>query len=256
VDANPEPPAVPRERAAQLVRDGLFEFNPARHDYGDKTFLGHPIKGSGLPEVEAALDILARHPATAHHIARQLAVYFVADAPPEPLVKRIAETWQKTDGNIAAMLSVLFHSPEFAASAGARFKDPMQYALSAVRAAYDDKVILNAAPVLGWINRMAEGLYNHQTPDGYPMTSEAWNAPGQLAVRFEIARQIGSGSAGLFRPDGPGAVDHPAYPRLENALYYERLRALMSTSTRAALDQAISPQDWNTLFLCSPEFMY
>ena len=52
------------------------------------------------------------------------------------------------------------------------------------------------------------------------MNSAAWNGPGQMALRFEIARQIGSGSAGLFKPDGPGAVDQPAFPLLQNALYF------------------------------------
>ena len=66
---------------------------------------------------------------------------------------------------------------------------------------------MNTAPIQGWLNRLAEGLYNHETPDGYPLTSSSWNGPGQLALRFEIAKQIGSGSAGLFKPDRPGATD-------------------------------------------------
>ena len=74
-------------------------------------------------------------------------------------------------------------------------------------------------------------------------------------VRFEIARQIGSGSSGLFKPDVPGAVDQPAFPLIANALYFNGLRQTLGPSTLAALDQAISPQDWNTLFLSSPEFM-
>jgi len=49
VDPRPEPPQLPPDRAGQLVRDGLFEFNPARHDYGDKLFLGHPIKEADCP---------------------------------------------------------------------------------------------------------------------------------------------------------------------------------------------------------------
>ena len=102
---------------------------------------------------------------------------------------------------------------------------------------------------------MAEGLYNHETPDGYPMTSAAWSGPGQMAMRFEIARQIGSGGAGLFKPDGQGAIDHPGYPQLQNALYFSTVEQGLAPPTRTALDQAVSPQDWNTLFLASPEFM-
>ena len=125
-----------------------------------------------------------------------------------------------------------------------------------MRLAYDDRVILNTGPIQGWLNRMAQGLYNHETPDGYPMIAAAWNGPGQLAVRFEIARQIGSGSAGLFRPDGQGALDRPGFPLIQNALYYQGLSDALGASTKAVLDQSTSAQDWNTLFLSSPEFMF
>ena len=57
-----------------------------------------------------------------------------------------------------------------------------------------------------WLNRIGEGLFNHETPDGYSMASASWNAPGQMTVRFEIVRQIGSGSADLFKPDVPNAM--------------------------------------------------
>jgi len=256
IDPNPDNPKLTLAMQAQLVRDGLFEFNPARHDHGDKVFLGHTIKGAGMPEINEVLDILAREPATARHVSREIATFFVSDNPPPALVDRMTQTFQRTDGDIAAVLSTLFRSPEFAASTGEKFKDPVHYVLSAVRLAYDDKPILNTAPIQGWLNRMAEGIYNHDTPDGYSMNSTAWNGPGQLAVRFEIARQIGSGSAGLFKPAEPNAVDHPAFPRLMNALYFSGLRRNLGPATAAALDQAVSPQDWNILFLCSPEFMY
>ncbi|MGJ4946416.1 DUF1800 domain-containing protein [Bradyrhizobium sp. HKCCYLS1011] len=257
IDLKPEDPKLKPELQSQLVREGALEFNPARHDYGDKTFLGHVIKGRGLAEVDEALDILVHHPATATHLSRQIATYFVADNPPEALVQKMAQTFRTSDGDIAAVLGTMVHSPEFAASLkpGARFKDPVQYVLSAVRLAYDDKIVLNTAPIQGWINRLGEGLFNHETPDGYALTSASWNGPGQMMVRFEIARQVGSGSAGLFKPDGPNAVERPAFPLLQNALYYEGLKQTLTPTTQAALEQAISPQDWNTLFLSSPEFM-
>ena len=126
---------------------------------------------------------------------------------------------------------------------------------SAVRLASDDKVILNTAPIQNWLNRLGEGLFNHETPDGYAMTSASWNGPGQMMLRFEIARQIGSGSSGLFKQEGPNTVDQPAFPLIQNSLYFNGLRQTLGSTTLAALDQAISPQDWNTLFLSSPEFM-
>ena len=79
--------------------------------------------------------------------------------------------------------------------------------------------------------------------------------PGPDETRFEIARQIGSGSAGLFKPDMPGAVDNPAFPQIENALYFDGLQQTLRPGDARRLDQALSPQDWNTLFLSSPDFM-
>jgi uncharacterized protein (DUF1800 family) len=257
IDVKPDNPKLSPELQPQLVREGAFEFNPARHDYSDKVLLSHSIKGRGLAEVDEALDILARHPATATHLSRQIATYFVSDNPPDSLVQKMAQAFKATDGDIAAVLNAMVHAPEFTATLkpGSRFKDPMQYALSAVRLAYDNKVILNTAPVQNWLNRMGEGLFNHETPDGYSMSSASWNGPGQMMVRFEIARQIGSGSAGLFKPDLPNAVDQPAFPLLQNALYFNGLRQTLGPATLTTLDKAISPQDWNALFLSSPEFM-
>jgi uncharacterized protein (DUF1800 family) len=255
VDLSPNAPNLKPAYQGLYVRAGLFEFNPNRHDFGDKVFLGRTIRGSGFGEVEQALDILAREPATAHHVCLQLATYFLGDAPPPAVVDRMADTFRRSDGDIAQVLRTLFKSKAFDASLGSKFKDPIHYAVSSVRLAYDERVILNTGPIQGWLNRMAEGLYNHETPDGYPMIAAAWDGPGQLAVRFEIARQIGSGSAGLFKPDGKGAVDHPAFPQIQNALYYEGLSQTLGAPTQAALNQSTSPQDWNTLFLSSPEFM-
>jgi uncharacterized protein (DUF1800 family) len=257
IDLKPDDPKLKPELQSQLLREGAFEFNPARHDYGDKTFLGHEIKGKGFAEVDEAIDILVHHPATATHLSKQIATYFVSDNPPDALVAKMAQTFKATDGDIAAVLGAMVHAPEFAASLkpGTKFKDPVTYVFSAVRLAYDDKVILNTLPVQNWLNRLGEGLFNHETPDGYSMTSASWDGPGQMTLRFEIARQIGSGSAGLFKPDVPNAAEKPAFPLIQNALYFSGLRQRLSPSTLAALDQAVSPQDWNTLFLSSPEFM-
>jgi uncharacterized protein (DUF1800 family) len=262
IDANPKPPNLPPRLQGQLIREGLFEFNPARHDYGDKVFLGHRIEGRGFAEVEEALDILARHPATATHISRELAAFFVSDTPPEPLVKRMSATFRETDGDIARVLETMFASPEFKASLGSRFKDPAHYVLSAVRLAYPDRTVTDASPILAWLNRLGEGLYNHLTPDGYALGETAWNGPGQMETRFEVARQIGGGAPALFRvdpaPPGPPTPPPPlppGYPDLRASVEALGLGAALAPETRAALAQAVSPRDWNALYLASPDFM-
>lgn len=253
--ATSEPPRLRRELAGQYVRDGLFEFNPNRHDYGDKVVLGHTIAGRGAAELDEVLDLLSRHPATARNVSRKLARFLVADDPSPALVEAMAREFQRTDGDIAAVLRVAIASPDFAPSLHHVFKDPVHYVVSAVRLAYDTKPIVNAGPMVNWLNRLGEAPYNHQTPDGYSLAESAWDGPGQMAVRFEIAKAIGSGSAGLFKSEGPNPAERPAFPQLANALYYQSTQATLAPATRQALDQAQSPQEWNLLLLSSPEFM-
>ncbi|MEG1328937.1 MAG: DUF1800 family protein, partial [Janthinobacterium sp.] len=103
---------------------------------------------------------------------------------------------------------------------------------------------------------MGQPLYGRQTPDGYPLTDASWASPGQMATRFDIARTIGSGSAGLFKTDGPQPQEKVAFPQLASALYYQSLQPGLSPATRQALEQAASPQEWNTFLLSSPEMMH
>jgi uncharacterized protein (DUF1800 family) len=248
-------PKLKSEWTAKYVRRGTFEFNPARHDFGDKVILGRTIKGQGLAELDEALDMLAKHPSTATFVSRKLAQHFVADEPPATLVNRMAATFMKSDGDIAETLRTMFQSSEFNQSLGRKFKDPLHYVVSAVRLAYDNKVILNTAPMFNWINRMGQPLYGRQTPDGYPMIQSAWSSSGQMATRFEIARAVGTGSAGLFKSDAMPATERPAFPQLSNQLYFAGMKDALSEPTRAALDQAVSPQEWNMFLLSSPEFM-
>lgn len=256
INQRPVLPNVRPALRAEYRRAGAFEFNPNRHDYGEKVFLGHDILGSGPAEIEEAIDILAKSPATAHFISRQLAVFFVADNPPTALVNRMADTFTRTGGDIAAVLATCFASPEFDASLGGKFKDPIHYVLSAVRLAYSKEPIANVQPIRNWLNRMAEPLYGHETPDGYPLTQASWSGPGAMATRFEIARIIGSSSAGLFKPDALDAAEQPAFPQIQGPLYFNTIRSTLASTTAGALNQAVSPQDWNTLFLSSPEFMH
>jgi uncharacterized protein (DUF1800 family) len=260
VNFSDKTPRLKPEQSGLYVRQGVYEFNPSRHDFSDKTVLGRVIKGRGAAELDEVLDLLARHPSTAAFVSRKLARHLLSDEPPPALVAAMATAWQQHDGGIAEVLAVLLHAPEFSAPvapAAAKFKDPMHFVVSAVRAAHGERVLLNSLPMQGWLNRMGQGLYNRQTPDGYPDTAAAWTGSGQLAVRLEIARAIGGGPAGLFKGEDPAQQpEQAALPQLARLLYWQVLRPLMSAATRQALDAAATPQDWNALYLSSPEFMY
>ncbi len=125
----------------------------------------------------------------------------------------MATTFRKTHGDIAEILKTMIRSREFSGSLGSGFKDPVGYTLSAVRLAYGDRLVTNPQPLVGWIRQMGEGLYDHETPDGYDLSSAAWSAPGQMATRFDIARQLGNGAARLFQlADAPPGTPPPACP--------------------------------------------
>jgi uncharacterized protein (DUF1800 family) len=237
-------------------RDGAFEFNPARHDFGPKTLLGHPLTHRGFAEVSEAVDLLVKQKACARFISRQLAEYFVGDDPPAALVERMAQTFQASDGDMAAVLRTLFTSRELAAQVGRKFKDPMQYVVSAVRLAYDSRLIQNMHPVTGWLVALGEPEFGHQTPDGYSLQDAAWSSSGQMSRRFEIARTIGSGSAGLFDPEKGGPATVVGFPLLTTPVYYGVLEPSLSAPTRNTLQLARSQQEWNLYLLASPDFNY
>jgi uncharacterized protein (DUF1800 family) len=250
-----KPPRLGRAAQNRFVSIGMAAFRPGRHDYGDKHFLGTTIHGSGFPEIEQAITILSREPATARFVSKKLAMYFCCDAPPPALIDAMAATFQATDGDIAQVLETLFRSPEFRASLGQKFKDPMHYLASALRLAYGDTVILDTQPLLNWLNRAGEPLYRHDTPDGYSLEEMAWTGPGQMETRFEIARAIGAGRSGLFRIPGDMAKDPVPPPAIRQSRFYEAIAPSLRPATVDALAQAKSPADWNMLFLSSPEFM-
>jgi len=235
---------------------GEFKFNPARHDFSTKVLLGRTIQGHGFAEVDEAVTWIVKQPACAHFISRELATYFVADDPPPQLVDRMARIFQRTDGDIAAVLREMLLSPELDAALGAKFKDPTRFVISAVRFAYDGRTITNTRPLVNWLRGLGEIPFGRATPDGYPLTEPAWASSGQMSRRFEIARAIGSGNAGLFDSEEGAAGAAAGFPQLSNRLYFEAVEPFLSARTREALGRAGSPQEWNMFLLASPDFNY
>jgi len=241
--------------AALVVRKGLFEFNPQRHDFSNKVFLGHAIRGRGFDEVRQAVDIIVQQPACAQFVSRQLAEYFVADNPPPALLARMTNTFRHSDGDIASVMRTMFESPELLASSGKKFKDPNQFVISSVRLAYSDRPIANALPLVYWLNQLDEPLFGRITPDGWPLDSASWSGSGQMAKRFDVARIIGSGRNRLFDV-GVDPQQHTPPPMQDSSLFRETLDPQLSTATRTALSNAASPLEWNTFLLSSPDFNY
>jgi uncharacterized protein (DUF1800 family) len=187
------------ERAARagglgFVEEGSFLFRADAHDAGAKTVLGTRLPaGRGIEDGEAVLDLVARHPATARRIAAKLAVRFVADDPPAALVDRLAATFTRTDGDLAAVLSDLVAAPEFWAPAAraAKIKSPFEVAVSALRALGAE--VENPFPLLSWIGRMGEPLYAYQAPTGFPDRAGFWVNSGALLTRMNFGLELAAG---------------------------------------------------------------
>jgi len=245
-------PNAERPPPPGTIRDGGFEFNPRRHDSGSVVLLGTKLGGGGFEEVQSAVDILCRHPATAKHLSRRLAEYFLGTPPPPALVDRMATTFRKTDGDIAAVLRTFFLAPE--SHAPGALKDPHRFVVGALRQAYEGRSLSNLKPVANWLNQLGEPLYGRLTPDGYPLDEQGWSSEGQMVKRFEVARAIGSGPGELF--DGePGVASGGGFPLFQRPFFWKWREPSLSANTRSVLDQATSPQEWNLLWISSPEAM-
>jgi uncharacterized protein (DUF1800 family) len=230
----------PPRRPGEAVQSEFY-FDANRHDSSDKVFLGQTIKGSGMAEAEQALDILARHRATAHHITYKLAQYFVADEPPPSLVDKLAKRFQDTDGDIPAVLDTLFHSPEFLDPKyyNAKFKTPYQYVISAIRAT--GTALQNVRPVAGVLRQLSMQLFGCSTPDGYKNTELAWLNPDAMLRRISFATTL---AAGRFAGSKP--VDAQQLSKTLGNNFSTQTKEVMESSDK---------QMQAALILGSPEFM-
>ena len=91
---------------------GEFLFNKRLHQPGERTVLGKNYPGTDVDQGRAVLADLARHPATARHIAQKLARHFVADDPPPSLVAKLAKAFNDTGGNLKEVANVLVTAEE------------------------------------------------------------------------------------------------------------------------------------------------
>jgi uncharacterized protein (DUF1800 family) len=221
----------------------VFRFDERRHDRGTKEWLGHTVRDKGMKEGEMALDVLAMHPSTAHHLSYKLAQYFVQDEPPPALVERMARSYLASGGEIRTVLRTLFASEEFMAPAavGSKFKTPYQFVVSAARAS--GVQVPDVEPLAGTLRQLGMPLYGCQTPDGYKNTQQAWLNPDALTRRIGFASALAAGR--LPKSDTPP---------LEAARLQATLGPVVSART---LDMAGANPDplRSAMLLGSPDFM-
>ncbi|MEP6733291.1 MAG: DUF1800 domain-containing protein [bacterium] len=173
---------------------GGFTFNPGAHDAEPKVVLGHALpSGRGVEDGDEVLDIVARHPSTAHFIAKKLVRHFVADSAPPALVQRVADTFTRTDGDIRQMMAVIVSSPEFYSRSAvhAKVKTPYELVASTYRALQG--IPDTAGKSIQLTAQLGQLIYGHLTPEGWPDDAESWMNTGSVLARINFGSNVSAG---------------------------------------------------------------
>jgi uncharacterized protein (DUF1800 family) len=212
---------------------GEFTFNRRLHEPGPQTVLGRVYEDKAIAQGQAVLGELARHPATARHIASKLVRHFVADDPPEALVESLSKTFRDTDGDLGQVARALVAAPAAWDLPPLKLKRPSEWLTSMVRAAgtgADPRRFTAGQASLG------EPLWRPPSPKGYADDVASWiDGMGQ---RLDIANTYAERVA--------GEVD----PRF---VMSEVLQSTLSAETAAAVVRADSRQQALALLFMSSE---
>jgi uncharacterized protein (DUF1800 family) len=164
-----------------------FKFDERLHDPDPKLVLGKKIHAGGMKDGEEVIDLLVHDPSTARFISTKLARRFVSDNPPGELVNRMAATFTESDGDIKAVMHTMIYSPEFWSreTYRAKIKTPFELVVSAARALGTD--VDMPQPLVGWVGRIGEPIYQCQPPTGYADKADTWVNTGALLNRLNFS---------------------------------------------------------------------
>ncbi|QND66965.1 DUF1800 family protein [Mesorhizobium loti] len=225
-------------RDGRLGEPGNFVFNANAHEPGDAMLLGKTYPAGGMGQAEAALNDIARHPATALHIATKLARHFIADTPPPATIARLARVFTKTDGNLRALAVALIDMPEAWSTPLAKMRSPFDY-IAAIRRAAGPGPANDPGQSLNWLNALGEPLWQPPGPNGFSDGADGWASAEGMKIRLDIAWQAARQARDIGNPnDMLDALIGPA----------------ASPETRQAIARAESKQQGLALLLMAPEF--
>jgi uncharacterized protein (DUF1800 family) len=222
--------------AKEPERGGEFNFNNRMHEPGAQTVLTKSYDDTGYEQGRAVLLALARHPATAKHIARKLALHFVSDDPPQALVDRLAKRFMDTKGDLKEVSKALVLAPEAWDAPRTKLKKPSEWTVASMRAC--GLTLSDIRRIVNTLNLLGEPLWRPPAPKGFSDENAAWldGLPQRLDIANQLARRVG----GLIDPEEVADA---------------ALGPLASPETRQALSRAESRPQALALLLMTPEFL-
>ena len=221
----------------QLAPPGSFAFAVNAHEPGPQVLLGKTYDDNGLQQGEAALYDLAHHPSTAKFIATKLARHFVADDPPPALVQRLADTFRKTDGDLAAVSRALVDSDEAWSAPLTKIRTPYDFMIASGRML----AVIPPEPgrYLNPLNLLGQPLWSPAGPNGFADTNAVWASPEGMKLRLDLAAQIGERTGDNVEP---------------RDLIHVVAGDAVTPETKRAIELAESRKQAMALLLMSPEF--
>jgi uncharacterized protein (DUF1800 family) len=216
---------------------GNFRFVPQIHEPGAKTLLGRLYAEGGEGEGEAALRDLARHPATAHHIATKLARHFIADTPPKGAVERIAGRFLETDGDLKQVMIAVIREDAAWKTPFAKVRTPTELIVAACRVT--SLPPLSGQVLAGSLHVLDQTPFVARSPAGWPDEASAWISPESVLRRAEWCQAF---AARLPDPPDPTAIAEASFA------------TLLPEETGQAIRRAPSRRIGLALLLASPQF--
>ncbi len=224
-----------RDTVSDPDHGGEFVFLRRAHEPGPQSVIGHDYPDSGAGQGRAVLADLARHPATARHVATKLARHFIADEPPPTLVDRLASRFLDTEGDLKEVARTLVCAPEAWAPEQAKIKRPAEWIVAALRATGQNGDIRR---IVGGLNLLGEPLWRPPAPKGFPDDNAAWL--DGLAQRLDIANTFAQRVADRLDP---------------HVIAEAVIGPLASAETHQAIARAESKPQALTMLLMAPEFL-
>ena len=225
-------------RVAADGRIHEFYFTKHQHEPGEKTLLGEVYDSSGVAEGEHALDVLAKHPATATFIATKLARHFIADDPPPAAVEKLAAVFKEHDGAFLPLYQALVALDECWKDPLPKLKTPNDVVLSVLRATGLAET-LSDAKLVNVHKQSGQMPWSAPSPAGWSDRAVDWMGAEALLQRIDFARFAARTIHTLMDPV---------------ALMQDTIGPVASGGTQDAVTKAGSAEDAITLLFASPEF--